>query len=258
MKITENVWTHMVNYSQRDSDKGQKRFPWNGAFWLHWKCKSVHIEWSFFNKSFSIGTGLKFGNEKNTVFNIDFLIGSLYFCTENVLPTWFMKRFERIDHQREISVCLSLGGYPAGWLRWNVWTDPDSWHSTTPKWRDGSFNFVDFLLGDYSYNREIIKVYDDVIIPLPEKNYHAQISELIETWSRPRWPFKHSRRCYSLDMPEGTCIPFPGKGENSWDCGDDGICSCGCEGKSLADIIAHTVKTVIENRIKYGGEDAIC
>lgn len=45
---------------------------------------------------------------------------------------------------------------------------------------------------------------------------------------------------------------FMGKGENSWDCGEDGLYGCGSEGSSLEDAITKTVSIVLRNRRKYG------
>lgn len=138
-----------------------------------------------------------------------------------------------------------------GSMRWNVWVDPDSWQSTRPMWRDGSFNPLDVALGRRDCT-QVIKESRDVIVPMPEKSYPAK-AELIEfTWKRPRWPFSKSMLRVSLDVPGG--IPHEGKGENSWDCGTDatfGITTGEC--RSIPEGVGVLVGSVLRSRVKYGG-----
>jgi hypothetical protein len=51
-----------------------------------------------------------------------------------------------------------------------------------------------------------------------------------------------------LDIPGG--IPHNGKGENSWDCGDDGLWGCG--GDTVEEAIGHAVSSVLRSRRRYG------
>jgi hypothetical protein len=52
-----------------------------------------------------------------------------------------------------------------------------------------------------------------------------------------------------LDIPGG--IPHEGKGENSWDCGMDGL--FGCSGATVAEAIANAVRHTQRDRERYGG-----
>lgn len=62
-----------------------------------------------------------------------------------------------------------------------------------------------------------------------------------------RW-FKRTGQEVTLNIPKG--IPFAGKGENSWDCGDDGLFGIG--GDSIDDAIRRAQEAVTERRRRYG------
>lgn len=94
-------------------------------------------------------------------------------------------------------------------------------------------------------------------VPLPEGNYPATWTEQVRTWRHVRFPGTwrdailgcQVRRSVKLDIPGG--IPVEGKGENSWDCGMDGI--FGTSGDTVAEAVAHAVKAVLRDRDRYGG-----
>ena len=88
-----------------------------------------------------------------------------------------------------------------------------------------------------------------VVIPMPEGIYHGTAKIELATWKRPLW-FAKTQISTSIDCPKG--IPFAGKGENSWDCGDDGLFGWGAEGDVVEHAIAHGVEIVLTNRRRYG------
>lgn len=109
----------------------------------------------------------------------------------------------------------------------------------------------DKLLGKVKYTKETVKAFETVI-PLPEGNYSAKGETYQQTWVRPRWPF--SRRVVTgTELKPDTPIPVPGKGENSWDIGDDAIYSSSCGGQGTADAVGSFVATVTRSRLNYAG-----
>lgn len=70
-------------------------------------------------------------------------------------------------------------------------------------------------------------------IPMPEGEYPAVFTYETRIWYRPRSPFRIVRYATDIDIPIG--IPFSGKGENSWDCGEDGLYGCGISSKRKED-----------------------
>jgi hypothetical protein len=55
----------------------------------------------------------------------------------------------------------------------------------------------------------------------------------------------------SVDIPGG--IPHPGKGENSWDCGMDGVYGLSCEATTVDEAVAAVHACATKNRERYGG-----
>lgn len=70
----------------------------------------------------------------------------------------------------------------------------------------------------------------------------------------------HTKRqvSYAMSVPDGGIAPpFPGKGENAWDCGEDGIYAMGADascGSVEAACAVYAART-IENRRRYGGKN---
>jgi len=147
---------------------------------------------------------------------------------------------------------------------WSLWMPEGMAKSADPKWRRGSFHLLDFVFGDTRYEKKEV-TRQAVLIPMPERNYRGTVTVERRTWARPRWPFRfgslgenvlfHESLGYDLKMEEGEQIPFPGKGENSWDCGEDAL--FGQSGKGgIEDAIASAVRSVFKSRRRHGGSIA--
>lgn len=193
--------------------------------------KYFKVEYSLFNNRCAIGFDV---NDEDLTFNIciPYLI-SLYFSTNLIR-----------GKDRELEV------YVYDWsIWWKLWASNMDWNYKVPKWRDSCFHILDFLFGKNKYNREIIEE-RDVLIPMPEGNYEAHIKLCKDTWKRPIGFTKTILRI-DAQIPKG--IPHAGKGENSWDCGDDATFGMCCQAKSIAEGIGEIVKNSIKTRIKYGG-----
>lgn len=68
---------------------------------------------------------------------------------------------------------------------------------------------------------------------------------------RPRWPWAYRKSLGSwIEVPKPP--QFAGKGENSWDCGDDGIYGMGSRETSPAAVVGDYIKAVLKNRERYG------
>jgi hypothetical protein len=69
--------------------------------------------------------------------------------------------------------------------------------------------------------------------------------------TRKRW---FTQVNYSAEVEPRTPIPYQGKGENSWDCGEDGLHSMMGPAQNLEEAIAATVRSVLGSRRKYDGD----
>ena len=149
----------------------------------------------------------------------------------------------------------SIGCYFSDWtFRWSIWVGTmASWSRDATWcrwWRQGHIDFTDLVLGKTTYRREVVKSGLSLHIPMPEGVYPATAQIEHATWKRPRW-FAKQRTYVQVDVPNGG-LPFSGKGDNSWDCGDDGLCGYSVEGTSLEKAIAHGIEVALTNRRRYG------
>jgi hypothetical protein len=141
------------------------------------------------------------------------------------------------------------------WHEWGLWFSPwhNDWESSwdDPWWRKMyHFNFPDFFLGKAAYSKMEGESFDNVTIPMPEGNFKAKMTFETCTWKRPLWSAK-VRKYTHIELEKAPS--FPGKGENSWDCGDDGIYGMSTEGHSLPKAIGGYVQAVMEYRERRKG-----
>lgn len=244
-----------LNESKIGAPKG---FPWAGRWFLHIHDKhggtvaELHQEWEL--GSFSFCLALSFGrgdSEQET--KVSFCIPglSLFFGVEG-WPKWFWSRWERrsdpneIYEDREISIRIFDNA-----LWWTFWKSSMTWKSSDSKWKNGNWHPLDTFFGKKVHSKEVLSEHD-VLIPMPEGPYPATVVLERRTWRRPRWPWWPALVVLEgadISIPVG--IPFEGKGENSWDCGEDGLWDLGSGSKTVAGAIADTVRAVLEHRSRY-------
>ena len=84
---------------------------------------------------------------------------------------------------------------------------------------------------------------------MPEGAYKATVEMFWGIWKRPRWVAKKILRA-NVEIPSG--IPKNGKGENSWDCGEDATFGITMPAKNVENAIGKTVESCLRDRKKYG------
>lgn len=121
----------------------------------------------------------------------------------------------RAEDTPRLERCRTEPGGPRRWrfvrghLPWNGW----GWSWT--------LHVTDWLLGasrlevDADWTRETASV-----VRMPEGDYHCLVRVERCRWGRRWWRGRWVYRA-NVEVPLG--VPFAGKGENSWDCGDDGL-----------------------------------
>jgi|GEM_PF-5739803 len=140
-----------------------------------------------------------------------------------------------------------------GWtMCWSLWMDPNEYLSGEPFHRRGSVNALDKIFGKLNY--ESILLHEArVLVPMPERVYKGRVQITKDRWWRERQPLPGvQERRFHLNMDEGEHIPFPGKGENSWDCGEDGLYGLSGVGDEV-EAVAAVVRSVLGTRRKRGG-----
>jgi hypothetical protein len=136
------------------------------------------------------------------------------------------------------------------WVK--LWAPENGWDSKQPKWMDWNFNPADFFLGRHRHSEQELNTTEG-FLHLPEGDYPVKVTLSESTWKRPRWPFIKRQRGVEI-VPE-TPIPIPGKGENSWDCGDDAIYSWSTGAETAEEAGNRMVASILERRERYGGKD---
>lgn len=131
-------------------------------------------------------------------------------------------------------------------------------------WENGTyFRFPWFKATDFIFGKQVHLVQRprdcDIhkgFIEMPEGKYPALFSFETRIWFRPRSPFRKIRYDTDVDIPIG--IPESGKGENSWDCGENALYGTGISGKTKAEghnidrAAAHVRECSLRNRAKRG------
>lgn len=160
----------------------------------------------------------------------------------------------------------------------------DSWRKDDPWWWGvQSVDPIELLFGRVKTERIAEDQLGEVEVPMPEGVYKAKAERIRYRTKRSWWPAKHWWRisldefvspaepvesidlladgvvnqCKLEPFAQGKAIPYPGKGENSWDCGMDGCFSMSSPaGVGLPEAIGNLVASVLRTRRKRTGSMA--
>lgn len=167
---------------------------------------------------------------------------SLWQPSRVCIATWDNNRAFTIPDEREFHFSI------AEWtLRLALWSRTWEWRSEDPWWIRGiSLDLKDFVLGRVKHEEQLLGRVD-CAVPMPEGTYSAVATIHHVTRKRRRWLAQASIEVW-LEIPKG--IPYAGKGENSWDCGDDGLFGIG--GDTVQDAIERAQASVTKSRKRYG------
>jgi len=230
-------WQNLNERRTGQDGKTPLGLPWYGRAWMHFANRvALRFEWHL--RSWSCGISAEVDQELKLHFALPPF--SFWFTIEAPI---FSRKYGK---GRELRVSIH------DWsLWWNFWTDNMGWSSKTPRYRNGAFHLIDFLFGRTRYEERPLAC-EWIEVPMPERTYYgaAQLQEA--TWRRARWFPRRLTRA-ELKMLPGEQVPHPGKGENSWDCGEDEIFSMTTPADSIEDGIARLVGSVLRSRRRHGG-----
>jgi hypothetical protein len=224
--------------------------------------RCVNISWHFWTHfwalQFEVGAGD--GNDGLALW-IAFGLLSFHLSIEGILPIRF------VEWGRKKALRTEYLGYEyMAWPRttgvnihhstiwFEIWNWQHGWDRNQPKWMSFNFCPIDFLLGDRQYSSQEIGVYRQSVL-MPEATYPVTIKLCADRWKRPRWPWPLIVKRAHIDCEIG--IPKPGKGENSWDCGEDATYGLTCPAASVEEAIEKLKSSVERDRERYGGKDWI-
>lgn len=239
--------------TSRGQPKSQGPLCKYGRCWLTYKDEgknhyrdvfTINPEWSFNIKT---TPGISMNFREDITFGISLPLVGLFHLSFAGERIWkLVSKIVGYGFDKDTSIRLHDNTL---WI--NIWTDSGIWEAKKPWWKQRQFriHFEDLFFGKLSYDRKTLDE-TDTTIPMPEGGYKANIKITELQHKRPRWfTKKYIQALVELEKP----IPYPGKGENSWDCGEDGLRSMSCPARNFEDAIAETVKAVFRNRRRYGG-----
>lgn len=220
-------------------------------WWLHYGQNSrscIHVEFYWWSRFCGISFGPDYDGWN---LSLRFPPFAFYLSLEGVglwqpqrkcIATWDNNREFWLPDRREFDVSVS------DWtLRFTPWGRWCGWNSRDPWWIRGlSLDLRRLVLGKRVYVAEELALVP-CHVPMPEGNYPAVAKVQRVTRGFQRW-FKRTGQEVDLSIPKG--IPYAGKGENSWDCGDDGLFGIG--GDSIDHAIARAQESVNESRRRHG------
>ncbi|HLO42591.1 MAG TPA: hypothetical protein VK176_16330 [Phycisphaerales bacterium] len=198
-----------------------------------------------------IGFAIEFdgGHDDAVVLGLHFIVLSLYIGLSSLWLNAIRRRAER----------------RGGWMTqamviWEQWgphlcilpaAKPFETNSRDPWWVQGIYvDLVERVFGRFELTQKIYQA-EPTIIPMPEGCYAATAERVEGVWKRARLPWaSHRRTHYRFEIPGG--IPFAGKGENSWDCGDDATHGSSVPSETLEEAVGLVVAGVLTKRRKYG------
>jgi hypothetical protein len=230
----------------------------HGRAWLG----RFHVEWSVPTRHVGLSVAVNGGDDDNTatVFVGCWLFAIWFGCSG--LPVgrgeWRPFGFTTPDgrtgyaHREEREFSLRVHDW-AIWL--TVWGSTMEWRSADPWWRKGvTWHLLDALLGKRVHVHEVLEPWRPVLVPMPEGCHETLMRPEARTWKRARWPWwPLTIRQEYIEIRIEKGIPFEGKGESGYDCGEDGLFGCSSSSFSYEKAIAHVVESVLTSRKRYGG-----
>lgn len=247
--MSDRIHFHWQNLN----DKPGGRQGWglrHGRAWLRVLSGGINVCWSFFGRG-SGGCSVRATQSEEIGFRyhvgVPFLFAffvTVYGGPFAAVARWLLKRSNAGYDDRDTSLRFH------DWaMWWTVWRDPHSWSSDVPWYREGSFHIDRFLLGDRQYSERTLSV-TPTAVAMPEATYEASVRLFEATWKRPRW---FALRIVRAEVKVPSGIPFPGKGENSWDCGEDAVFGQTSNSATVEAAVASIVESVLRSRRRYGG-----
>ena len=135
---------------------------------------------------------------------------------------------------------------------WWSWAENDNeWRNDDPWWRRGNWRPAKTIFGPTTHSEKIIET-RRVTIPMPEGDYFGTATLLRWTNGRKRNPLKKVGYSVRIEFDDGWAIPFSGKGENSWDCGEDAVYASTMPCDSIGDGVLRVVTSVLRTRQRRG------
>lgn len=222
----------------------------NGRFFLHFgEFMVLSWEWNLWSRSCGTEVQVGMADTYQVMSHVALPPVSLFFTVEShKLFGWLFRRLIPDYGKRCTGVAVHDGSiWFDVWSKWGEWSAKDPW------WMQFNINPVDVIFGKPAYSERTIKEGIPVEVPMPEKSYPGTVKIFESIWKRPRSPFSTRIVRTTIEVPEG--VPFPGKGENSWDCGEDSYSASTSQETTAYGAVAGLVRDVLSRRERDGGKN---
>lgn len=240
--------------------------PWrHRSVSFHAPDYEARLEWVVIHKTLKgFGLGAVFGRngmESDVGLDLYFAgLGSAWFRMRSPWTSIF--RVEENPEDRYDYLCARKTGvrmlpYWGSLIQVLVEDRDGTWSKGQPWWRDFGLNVSD-IMGRTRGSMTVLRS-GAVQIPMPEGSYDGTyeirryVTEHVGRlgWLRDRVLGRKTHDVVSIDVPGG--IPVEGKGENSWDCGMDGVFGQSIPGSSVEVAVGALVGSVLKDRRRHGG-----
>ena len=243
---------HIQNLNERSKYKTGSMLR-HGRWWFHLgKRSSLHCEWNWFTHFFGVDIDLGTHDDTAIGIHVACCLFSVWLCLNHwPLHQWLANKTKRAEDRHGSGRTFGLNVHD-GAIWFEFYNDPMCWSSKDPKWQHFSIYPADVLLGRREYSeRELETV--RVEVPMPEGAYPATVKMVEACWKRSRWPF--AKKLIRAEVTPDKPIPFPGKGENSWDCGEDATHSMTCSADTPFKAAMKLSESVMRDRVRHGGQN---
>ena len=166
----------------------------------------------------------------------------------------FSLKFGYVGHLVDVEVAWAQWAEDCGMTDYYRRQSPRA-HTDAQLWRGWRWKLrrpplLRWLLGREQYE-EVVLDSKPIVVEMDGRRYEGtwKLERYARTRPRWRWPYGVSVGSHVV-MPDPP--RFAGKGENSWDCGDDGIFGMGSREVTPAGAVGDYVKAVLKRRERYG------
>lgn len=199
----------MRHWFQDLNENNKKLFHFRGSFRTESEYRMIF--------KYELCSGPSFSLKYSSSEDGSMIIVGLFFFTMYLTSRFFKMPF--LTYGRD------YGFYFHEWiLVWHWGTVPMSWDSKTPKWRDFTFNILDLFFGRIEMIENDLVSKENIKFKIGTKDFTMNsIKWLRKTQIRRHIPYSIWKRSWiSVEMKIDNPPMRSGKGENSWDCDDDG------------------------------------
>lgn len=254
--LNDEKWYVITN--AYDDDKGVPMWRHGGAS-LHGPRTQIGAQWNVLRRGF--GVGFKLGrNGSESDLGLDLYagpIGSLWLRLQAPWTRWARVSQESSPQDWYYARHSGVRLFPheGCYLTVEIEDRDGTWSKGQPWWRSWSITTRTLLGRTKSETTEVPGGLAE--IPLPEGKYQGAwtekhyVNRYVGPLGRLRDAVLGPRQHSLIDLDIAGGIPIEGKGENSWDCGMDGL--FGCSGRTVQDAVGNAVKSVLRDRERYGG-----